>query len=128
MALLLVVAGCSADGQPNPAANSGVEGRTMVDGGCPTIGPDNPCPDVPLAAKITVTKDSDQTVVNTVQSGEDGRYRITLAPGAYTLHADNLTGSLLPRGTTVRVRIDQGQFQTVELKFDSGIRGIQTGG
>ena len=100
----------------------------MVDGGCPNISPDNPCPDVPLAAKITVTQDSDQTVVSTLQSGADGRYRIQLAPGSYTLHADNLTGNLLPRGTTARVRIEQGRVETVVLMFDSGIRGSQSGG
>ena len=97
--LLAAVSACSLDAQPDQPVDSGVEGRTMVDGGCPTISPDNPCPDVPLAAKVTVTKDSDQSVVTTVQSTEDGRYRIPLAPGSYTLHADNLAGSLLPRGS-----------------------------
>ena len=100
----------------------------MVDGGCPNISPDNPCPDVPLAAKVTVTKDSDQSVVARCSQREDGRYRIPLAPGSYTLHADNLAGSLLPRGTTTRIRVEQGHFETVVLMFDSEIRGIQSGG
>jgi hypothetical protein len=126
--LLLAVTGCSADGGAGQPVDSGVEGRTMIDGGCPTISPDNPCPDVPLAAKITVVKDSDQSVVTTVQSGEDGRYRIPLAPGSYTLHADNLTGNFLPRGISTRLRVDQGRFETVVLMFDSGIRGSQTDG
>jgi len=126
LAAVLLVPGCS--GGPTTPVDSGVEGRTVVDGGCPTTSSASPCPDVPLAAKITVTRSSDRRVVATTQSGQDGRYRISLAPGGYALRAENLTGNALPRGATAGVQVDQGQYENVVLKFDSGVRGSQPGG
>jgi hypothetical protein len=100
----------------------------MVDGGCPILRPDTPCPDQPLAAKVTVSKDSDRSVVATIETAADGSYRIPLTPGSYTLHAANLTDAELPRGTNQRITVHSGRFEDVTLMFDSGIRGTQTTG
>ncbi|SES36817.1 hypothetical protein SAMN04488000_12467 [Lentzea albida] len=68
---------------------------------------------------------SDEAVV-TVTSGEDGRFRIALAPGDYTLHAANLAGTPLPVAQPVDVHVDANRFATVEVSFDSGIREAPT--
>ena len=97
----------------------------MVDGGCPVLRPDSPCPDQPLSASITVTRDADGSVVATARSAADGGYRIALAPGSYTLRARNLSNAVLPRGSDERVMVESDRFVTVVLRFDSGVRAPQ---
>lgn len=56
-AAVLSAVGCGdsrASGSPG-ASDSGIEGRTMVDGGCPMVREHSPCPDRPLSARPTVT-------------------------------------------------------------------------
>jgi hypothetical protein len=118
--LVLLAAGCGQ--KPAAPQDSGVEGTTMVDGGCPPSRDAPPCPDKPLSAKLKVTRaGSDETVV-TVTSGEDGRFRIALAPGDYTLHPANLAGTPLPIAQPVDVHVAANRFATVEVSFDSGVR------
>lgn len=58
-------------------------------------------------------------VVETVKTGEDGRFRVSLAPGRYVLaSASEGLPFLKPVGVTVR----EHEFTDVTLAFDSGIR------
>ena len=61
-----------------------------------------------------------------VNSGEDGRFRIALAPGGYTLHPVNLAGTPLPIAQPVDVHVVANRFTAVEVSFDSGIRDAPT--
>jgi hypothetical protein len=99
----------------------------VVDGGCPVLRPDSPCPDKPLAARITVTEpgptdSASAAVVTTVDAGADGRFRVPLRPGRYLLRPANPTGARLPRADPVTVTVDPGRYTTVTIRFDSGIR------
>jgi hypothetical protein len=105
----------------SPPADSGVQGHTMVDGGCP-MAKDSDCPDKPLPAKLTVTRTGESAPVATATSGSDGYFRIALPPGRYTLRPANLTGAILPAATAADVRVQPGEYTTVTVSFDSGIR------
>lgn len=122
--LVLLAAGCGQE--PTAPQDSGVEGTTMVDGGCPPARDAPPCPDKPLAARIEVTRAGSGDAVVTVTSGEDGRFHIALAPGDYTLHPTNLAGTPLPIAQPVDVHVDASRFTTVEVSFDSGVRDAPT--
>lgn len=122
--LMLLAAGCGQ--QPAAPQDSGVEGTTMVDGGCPSARGAPPCPDKPLSAKLTVTRAGSDEAVATATSGEDGRFHIALAPGDYTLHPTNLAGTPLPIAQPIDVHVDAHRITTVEVSFDSGIRNAPT--
>lgn len=72
--------------------DSGVSGQTMVDGGCPVLRPESPCPDRPLPARIVVVAADSAAIVTSIDTDSDGRFRIPLAPGRYVLQPSNRTG------------------------------------
>lgn len=123
-ALMLLTLGCGQ--QPAAPQNSGVEGVTMVDGGCPPARDAPPCPDKPLPARIEVAQAGSGEPVGSVDSGADGRFRIALAPGDYTLRPTNLAGTPLPIAQPLDVRVDANRFTTVAVSFDSGVRDAPT--
>jgi hypothetical protein len=94
----------------------------MVDGGCPVIREGSPCPDKPLPAALTVTRAGSTDVVATAISGEDGRFRIPLAPGRYVVLAANVTGAIRPAASPVDVEVPTGRYVSITVSFDSGIR------
>lgn len=133
-ALLIVpilACGCAASAEPAssassassaPSQDSGIDGRTMVDAGCPVIRLGTPCPERPLSARITVTSAAGGGTVATVTSDADGRFRVALPPGTYTLHPANLLGSPVPLAMPKTVNVTAGHYTTVEIPFDSGVR------
>jgi hypothetical protein len=120
----LVLAACSH--RPTGPTGSGIEGHTLVDGGCPPAKDAPPCPDKPVPARITVTRaDSDEPVAE-VTSGPDGAFRIPLPAGRYTLRPANLTGTLLPATQPLDVDVHPDRYTTVTVPFDSGVRDAPT--
>ena len=99
---------------------SGIEGRTMVDGGCPVEYEASPCPAKPISAEITASAGG--RVIARVTSDADGRFRISLPPGSYVVHAINLSGGLYPRSAPVNVTVRSGRYTAVAVSFDSGIQ------
>lgn len=121
----LLLTACSDQPTRGPT-ESGIEGHTMVDGGCPPAKDTSPCPDKPVPARITVTRaDSSEQVVE-VTSGSDGAFRIPLPAGHYVLHPANLTGNLLPAAQPLDVEVHPDRYTTVTVSFDSGIRDAPT--
>ena len=121
---LLVVAACgsstSSGGSPQPA--SGVRGIAVVDGGCPKITDAHACPELPMKARVTVTKPRTESIVGKVVTDSNGRFTIALAPGTYALNATNLTGAPVPRARSLPVTVAAHAFATVRIRFDSGVR------
>jgi hypothetical protein len=107
---------------PTAQGESGVAGRTMVDGGCPVEHEASPCPQKPVSARITVVLAGTGTVVTVVISDAEGRFRVGLPPGSYVLNAVNLTGAPYPRSSPVDVVVHSGGFTDVSVSFDSGIQ------
>lgn len=76
---------------------------------------DEPC-DEP-ARRITLTFVRDETRVR-VTTNADGRYRVALAPGSYTIRVDRRLGFVKERG----VRVLRGRFTRHDVLIDTGIR------
>jgi hypothetical protein len=87
---------------------------------CPVEQMGSPCPDAPYAALITVTAHGDDVAEGT--SGSDGRFRIDLEPGTYTVVAGSPDGRGIAIGTPVDVVVREDAFAHVDLSVDSGIR------
>jgi hypothetical protein len=126
--LIAVLAACadagpgSGGGRPGSPA-SGVAGVAMVDVGCPVLEGSSPCPEVPLRARIVVRRVGTGDRVTAVESGVDGRFRVLLAPGRYELRGENLAGAAVPTAMPVPVTVRAGEFVSVTVRFDSGVRG-----
>jgi hypothetical protein len=112
----------SAPGPSASTASSGVEGTTRVDAGCPVLHAGQTCPQRPIQARIVVTAPGRTAVVTNVTSGQDGRFRIPLAPGPYILTGQNTTGAPVPTAMPVHVRVQPDGWTQVTVDFDSGVR------
>lgn len=124
LAAVLVLVGCGSQhvsAGPTPI-DSGIDGHTMVDGGCPLVRQGTVCPDRPLSARIDVTAENSTAIVATTVSDSDGHFRLPLTPGTYVVRPTNLTGAVVPLAQPTTVTVHQGQFTTLTVHFDSGIR------
>jgi hypothetical protein len=117
LACVMCITGCT--GLPE---NSGVSGVTVVDQGCPVIYGSTPCPTQPLRAQIVVVRPPSATVVAQVVSDSDGRFRIPLPPGHYTVNPQNLNSAPLPVARPQQVDVHAGSYTEVTVHFDSGVR------
>jgi hypothetical protein len=96
---------------------SGVEGTAVISR-CPVM-TDGPCLITPQTTHVVVTNAAG--IVAAVDTGADGRFRIALMPGVYTIEATaRPAGITRPAATTVTVVV--GRFLNLTLELDSGIR------
>jgi hypothetical protein len=86
-------------------------------GHCPVIRDESSCAEIPIATTFTVV-DLTGTVVMTVRSGADGRFRVAVRPGKYVLKAP----TKLPRMVPTPVTVDAGHYTDVTMHFDTGVR------
>ena len=120
LVLAWALAGC---GSHAPAATiaSGVEGLVTIGPTCPVERINSPCPPRPIAATVIV-RDSSGADVTRFVSGADGKFKVQLKPGRYTLVGTSNGSSGLPRPIPVNVVVVAATFATVNVEFDSGIR------
>lgn len=102
-----------------PAGESGIEGVVTIGPTCPVQRIDSPCPDRPYAAEIIVLDGARKRVAG-VASGADGRFRILLPPGVYTLSPQHKNA--LSNAPEQLVTVVAGRITSVQIVFDSGIR------
>ena len=117
-ALVVCLAGC---GGAKPPADTGVEGIVTIGPMCPVIQIGQPCPDKPYAAKLTVANPSGKIIARG-SADADGRYRILLAPGDYLLEAKAADGGPFPAAASRPFSVRQGEWTTLNVILDSGIR------
>ena len=117
--LLLSVAGCRPDDLLGPNTEQGIEGIVLLGPQCPVATAQDPCPDSPYQAWIRVRRLDGRTVTR-IRSGEDGRFRVGLRPGAYRL--DPESGNPFPSATEQEVEVEAGRYTEVVISFDTGIR------
>lgn len=109
---------CARGGGPG-GGSSGIEGRVVALPGCPVITEASPCPSKPVATTVVV--ESDAGSLRRVETGSDGSFRVTLAPGRYVVSAQPPPGSdLVPRPQ--RVMVEAGNYQRVTVVLDSRLR------
>ena len=101
------------------APESGIEGLVTMGPACPVARIDQPCPDAPFQATLTVLTPTGEQVTQ-FQTDENGQYHVTLAPGEYVLHPE--TANQIQRAAEVPFTVESGQFTTVDVSYDSGIR------
>ena len=80
---------------------------------------DSPCLDKPYQATLIVLNQNG-TEVKRFDTNADGLFRVELPPGAYTLVPQS--PGRLPRAGTQTVEVVSGQFTSVTVTYDSGIR------
>src|SRR6202022_4096127 len=91
--LTLALAACgSQPAQPG----TGIQGLVQAGPPCPVERITSPCPPHPLAATIVV-RDGTGAEVTRFRSGADGRFKVDLRPGTYTLLGLTICSSFLPR-------------------------------
>jgi hypothetical protein len=142
LVLGLVLMACApvsgGSGSSTPAASapedSGVEGRIVVGPSCPVEGLRTECPpgwtgsvqaDVQVLRLTQPTRGAGAgdggTVVAVGHSDVGGRFRVSLAPGAYVVRAVPPAGTTYT-ATPVAVTVSPGRFTEVTLALDTGIR------
>jgi len=104
--------------QPRPGGGR-VQGAVTLGPLCPVVTPLLPCPDRPYQATLMFLDGNRREVAGTV-SGSDGRYRIALPAGAYTLVPLSPPGAVLPRAGSVNVLVPPDRYTTVDITYDTG--------
>jgi hypothetical protein len=80
-------------------------------------------PDVkPLQTTIVISTAGEGREVARLETGSDGRFRVSLPPGEYNVGPPPGKIRFAPRGTEQRVKVLPGQFAQVTINFDSGMR------
>ena len=118
--VVLLLAGCGAGVSAPP--NTGITGQVLVGPLCPVQIQGQPCPDQPVQATVQVL-DTSGGQVTRFQTDDQGRFTVNLAPGNYVLRPQRGDGQGLGNlGKDQPVTVVQGQYVTVTLSIDSGIR------
>lgn len=104
-----------------PPPGSGVLGRVTLGPLCPVQQLGVPCPDEPFSAALVVLDAANVQVASAV-SGTDGRYAIALEAGPYTMVPFNSPQSPFPFAGPVAFEVLSGQWLTLDISYDTGIR------
>lgn len=111
-------------GQGIAPYNSGIEGVVMAGPTCPVerTPPDPQCADKPIQTKVTIVRGNNATsVVAVLTSDAQGKFTISLPPGAYTVESGPY-GVPYPRCADVQVTVSATGYTKVAISCDTGIR------
>ena len=104
-----------------PAPESGIEGTVTLGPICPVQSTLLPCPDRAYQATL-VFLDAQGREVTRTTSGADGRYRVVLAAGRYTVLPLAPGSGPFPRAAATEATVVAGFMTTVNIAYDTGIR------
>jgi hypothetical protein len=104
------------------AVRSGIEGRVTIGPACPVVEENQPCPDGPYQAELTIRRSDSGDIVATVMSDAEGLFRVELPPGWYVVDPGVPRLVTEPRAESVAVEVTAGRFVQVRVRFDSGVR------
>jgi hypothetical protein len=102
--------------------DSGVSGLVLLGPLTPVEQIGGPANERPYEAAVRVVRAGSGDVVASVRSGADGRFRVNLAPGRYTLIATSRGNGRLPYAPPVDVTVLAHSLVDVTIRFDTGIR------
>jgi hypothetical protein len=121
--VFILAAAPDGTGQSRPTSvESGIVGLVQIGPNCPAVQSERPCPDRPFVARIMVTHAADGRQVLTVNSGQDGTFRVQLEPATYRLVPLSPNPGAPPYAEPQTVTVEGGQYVSVVIKYDSGIR------
>ena len=116
-----VVCVCVAPGQPNKVEDTGIQGTVMVSPIRP--GPIRKGSEFPTAAPLPNAMFrvmSDEKVVTKFTTDTEGRFRISLKPGYYSVRLDE---NRFPKPCgPFEIHVEAGKMTDVEWRCDSGMR------
>jgi len=99
---------------------SGIEGQVLL-GPMTAVVTENSKPDQPYQATINVL-DSTRKEITQIETDEEGRFKIPLEPGSYILSPVAQNPPLPPTPEEKKVRVKEGEYSQVIVRFDTGIR------
>jgi hypothetical protein len=99
--------------------DSGIHGKVLIGPTCPVERQGERCIR-PYKATLRIRARRSHRLVATVRSGDDGAFRVRLAPGPYVV--EPVSGKPYPRAAPVRVRVPPHVYARVTITYDSGIR------
>ena len=114
--LIISLATCSAPATPT---DSGIEGQVLIGPTCPVVVEGQDCADKPYQATLTVNSPNGRKIAQ-VQTDEEGRFKIPLAPGEYILHPES--PNVMPFAGEQTFIVETGKFTQIVVNYDSGIR------
>lgn len=118
--LQIVCAACALAVAPGAPAqvSSGLHGVVTRGPTTPVCFVGVPCTEPAAGVWLTFTRPG--APARRARTGPDGRYRIRLAPGAYSVRTSAAPFGRIPK--PARVRVPRGRFARVDLSIDTGIR------
>lgn len=104
-----------------PIVLSGIRGTATLGPTCPVerIPPDPMCADKPYAALLNFSTQNG-ILVKQLQVQSNGSFEVVLSAGVYVI--SQAQGKIYPRLSPQTVTVKLGQFTSIHLQFDSGIR------
>jgi len=118
--VIAILVGCGAS-TPTPPPNTGIVGTITLGPMCPVQQENQPCPDNPYQATLTLI-DERGTKVMTTESDAIGNFQADVPPGTYTLHPEHSPEGLFPIAADQTVIVVAGQYTQVQVVYDTGIR------
>jgi Carboxypeptidase regulatory-like domain len=106
---------------------TGIQGTATAGPVCPVerIPPDPACAARPVAGAVVSVRDPAGTDLARTLTGADGTYFVELPPGRYVVTAEPAAGLMGTPGALDAV-VESGSTTTVDLAYDTGIRGPAT--
>ncbi|HTG16326.1 MAG TPA: carboxypeptidase-like regulatory domain-containing protein [Blastocatellia bacterium] len=106
-----------------PQGESGIEGQTVISPARPGPLREGDSSSAPFQTTLVVLSAGNSREVARVETGSDGRFRISLPPGEYRIGPPpEQPRKRFPRGGEQTVKVEPGRFTRVTLEFDSGMR------
>jgi len=119
IALLVIATALSLAGTGSASVSSGLRGVVMRGPVTPVCVVGQPCDEPAANLKLIFVRD--RIVAGRVRTDGQGRYRVTLRPGRYSVRIPGKV--LIGRGITpATVRVVRGRFVRVDFFVDTGIR------
>jgi hypothetical protein len=102
-------------------AGPGIAGQALAGPTCPVAQPNDPnCKDRPVAGATILIRDDQGTVVAQMTTDVNGRFQVSLPPGAYRVEPQAVQGLM---GTGEQATVTVGSvFEVVAIAYDTGIR------
>jgi hypothetical protein len=122
--VMALLAGCSMgiSATVAPPPNTGIAGTVTLGPMCPVMRADQPCPDQPYEATVTIMESSSGQQVAQAHSDAQGFFQIALMPGTYILHPETPADNIFPTAGEQTITVTSGQIIQVMISYDTGIR------
>jgi hypothetical protein len=98
---------------------SGIEGQVIIGPNCGGPAGSTECADKPYQATITVLDEKGQETL-IFQTDAEGRFKVDLAPGVYTLRPHS--EGRFPMAAEQMVTVEVGQYAQIIITYDTGLR------